>query len=160
MLGRAPRHRALVLGTLLAETMLLNDGLTKVTKVIIRRNRPLTYNSEFADDSRQANDARQSFVSGHTSNTAALSFFTAKVFHDLYPDSRWRPYVWAGAATIPLVTGYARYRAGKHFPTDIVAGYALGATLGILIPQWHKDPARKGLKLDMTADGVGLVLRW
>ena len=160
MLNRTSRKRVLVLATLLGETMLLNDGLTKATKVIVRRSRPLTYNQAFDEGHRTANDARQSFVSGHTSNTAALSFFTAKVLHDLYPDSPYRPLIWAGAAVVPLATGYARYRAGKHFPTDIAAGYALGAALGILIPQWHKSPGRRGLRLGMGDDGVGLVYRW
>ena len=158
--GRTTRRKALVVGTMLAQTMLLNDGFTKMSKVLIRRSRPLTYNEAFDDGAKSLNDARQSFVSGHTSNTAALSFFTAKVFHDLYPDSPWRPAVWAGAAAIPLATGYARYRAGKHFPTDIVAGYALGATLGIFIPQLHKSPAEAGWSLGMTEEGVGLSLRW
>ena len=158
--GRTTRRRALVIGTMLAQTMLLNDGFTKMSKVLIRRSRPLTYNEAFGDGAKSLNDARQSFVSGHTSNTAALSFFTAKVFHDLYPDSPWRPVVWAGAAAIPLATGYARYQAGKHFPTDIAAGYALGAALGILIPQWHKSPAQEGWSLGMTEQGVGLSLRW
>ncbi len=158
--GRSTRRKALVVGTMLAQTMLLNDGFTKMTKVLIRRNRPLTYNEAYQPEGKLTNDARQSFVSGHTSNTAALSFFTAKVFHDLYPDSPWRPVVWAGAAAIPLATGYARYQAGKHFPTDIVAGYALGATLGILIPQLHKSPAEEGWSLGVTEEGLGLSLRW
>ncbi len=159
-LHRPARSKVLVMGVLLAETMLLNDGLTKATKVLVRRNRPLTYNPAFGPESRTANDARQSFVSGHTSNTAALSFFTAKVFHDLHPGSPWRPVVWAGAAAIPLATGYARYRAGKHFPTDIAAGYALGAALGILIPQWHKNDRQPGWSLEMAGNGVGVALRW
>ena len=158
--SKQTRHHALVVGTMLAQTILLNDGLTKLTKVLVRRNRPLTYNEAYDMAGKQSNDARQSFVSGHTSNTAALSFFTAKVFHDLYPESPWRPVIWAGAAAIPLATGYARYRAGKHFPTDIAAGYALGATLGILIPQWHKSPAEKGLSVGVTEEGLGLSLRW
>lgn len=160
MLGKPSRKRVLVIATLLGETMLLNDGLTKASKVLIRRDRPLTYNPAFDAGHRMANDARQSFVSGHTSNTAALSFFTAKVFHDLYPESPWRPVVWAGAAAIPLWTGYARYRAGKHFPTDIAAGYALGAALGILIPQWHKSPQELGWSIGMNEDGLGLCFRW
>ena len=160
LLDREPRRKALVLGTLLAETMLLNDGLTKASKILVKRSRPLTYNLAIAQESKTHEDARQSFVSGHTSNTAALTFFTAKVFHDLYPDSPWRPVVWAGAATLPLVTGYARYRAGKHFPTDIAAGYALGAALGILIPQFHKATPATGWQPGVTENGVGLLYRW
>ena len=160
LLGRTPRRKGFVLATLLAETMVLTDGFTKASKILARRSRPLTYNPEFDDAKKMSNDARQSFVSGHTSNTAALSFFTAKIFHDLYPNSPWRTAVWAGAAAVPLVTGYARYRAGKHFPTDIVAGYALGAALGILIPEGHKDPNQAGWRTAVTENGVGICYRW
>lgn len=160
LLGRETRSRALTVGVLLAETMLLNDGLTKATKILVRRSRPLAYNLAVDSEAKIHEDARQSFVSGHTSNTAALTFFTAKVFHDLYPDSPWRPVVWAGAATLPLLTGYARYRAGKHFPTDIAAGYALGAALGVLIPQLHKAAPATGWQPGMTENGVGLLYRW
>ncbi len=154
------RRKILVLGTMIGQTMLLNGGLTKLIKVVTLRSRPLTYNEQYDQDAKVASDARLSFVSGHTSNAAALSFFTAKVLHDLYPDSPWRPVIWASAAAVPLATGYARYRAGKHFPTDIVAGYALGAALGILVPQWHKDGRADGWRLGLTDEGVGLVLRW
>ena len=160
LVGRTPRRRGFVLATLLAETMILTDGFTKASKIMARRTRPLTYNTEVSEAEKMSNDARQSFVSGHTSNTAALSFFTAKIFHDLYPDSPWRTAVWAGAAAVPLVTGYARYRAGKHFPTDILAGYALGAALGILIPEGHKDPNQAGWRTAVTENGVGFCYRW
>ena len=157
---RQARRKGLVIGTMLAQTMLLNDGLTRTTKALIQRARPLTFNDEYDEGSKLKGDARLSFVSGHTSNTAALSFFTAKVLHDLYPDSPLRPLIWATAAAVPLATGYARYRAGKHFPTDIAAGYALGAAIGILVPQWHKSPAQKGWSTGVTSEGIGLTLRW
>jgi membrane-associated phospholipid phosphatase len=112
----------MVVATMLAETILLNDGparLPSMTSTIRGLNRSTT---------------RLSFVSGHTANTGAPSFFAATVLHDLNPDSPSRPYFWAGAAVVPQATAYARYRAGKHFLTNIAAGYALGAAPGILIP--------------------------
>ena len=70
--------------------------------------------------------------------TAAATFLTAKVFSDLNPDSRAKPYVWAAAAVIPASVGYLRMKAGQHFITDNIVGYALGAGTGILVPQLHK----------------------
>ncbi len=160
MLSRSARSKPLVLAVMLAETGLLTEGFTKMSKVIFRRARPLTYNPEFENSARQSDNARQSFVSGHTANSAAMSFFTAKVFHDLYPDSKLRPLFWAGAAAVPLVTGYARYKAGKHFPTDIAAGMALGAAIGILIPEWHKKQDRRGLRVMPSGTGVSLSYSW
>lgn len=70
--------------------------------------------------------------------TAASTFFMAKVYSDYFPDSKYKPVVWTLAATIPAVTGYLRVRGGRHYPTDVLAGYALGATIGILVPHWHR----------------------
>ncbi|MFT7121221.1 MAG: membrane-associated phospholipid phosphatase [Neolewinella sp.] len=160
LLGKPARSKPLTLGVMMAETFIVTEGITKLGKVIVRRNRPLTYDADFDPGQRMSENARQSFPSGHTSVTAGMSFFAAKVFHDLYPDSKLRPFVWAGAALLPAATGYARYRAGKHFPTDIIAGYALGATIGILIPELHKPTGQRGLGIDITGNGLGLVLRW
>ena len=67
-----------------------------------------------------------------------MSFLTAKMYHDFYPESDARPYVWASAALIPAITGYLRVRGGKHYLTDVLVGYGVGAAIGILVPQLHK----------------------
>ena len=120
------------------ETFFMVDGITNVIKSSVGRYRPFNYNSAIPEDVKLSNGSKYSFVSGHTSNAAAFSFFTASVMSDLFPSSKLKPLFWASAITIPAVTGYLRYEAGKHFPTDIVAGYALGAAVGTLIPKLHK----------------------
>ncbi len=54
------------------------------------------------------------------------------------PDSHSKNLVWAGCLATASVTGYLRYAAGYHFPTDILAGAALGAFTGWLVPQLHE----------------------
>lgn len=132
------RKNAKSIALIYGETLFLTVGITAITKKTIRRSRPFVYNSNFEIDEKLENNARYSFFSGHTSVVSAGSFFTAKVFADFYPDSKWKPVVWGVAATMPAITGYLRVRAGKHFPTDVIAGYAVGAAIGILIPQIHK----------------------
>jgi membrane-associated phospholipid phosphatase len=83
-------------------------------------------------------DARESFFSGHTSTTAAFAFSTAKIWSDHHVGSRWQPWVWVGAAAVPLTTGILRIRAGKHFPSDVLAGMAVGALCGWLVPELHR----------------------
>ena len=125
------------------EVFLINSSLTLLTKVTVRRSRPFVYNPDVPIDKKFTKTARTSFLSGHTSMTAANCFFAAKVFSDYYPNSRWKPAIWTGAVVIPAITGYLRIRAGKHFPTDTIAGYALGAAVGILVPQLHKKKMDK-----------------
>ena len=36
------------------------------------------------------------------------------------------------------VVAYFRIRAGKHFLTDNLVGYAVGATVGVLVPRLHR----------------------
>lgn len=116
----------------------LTSGLTLMTKEIVKRKRPYVYNDKLSAESKVGKDATASFFSGHTSTTAASTFFMAKVFADLHPDSKFKPLMWTGAALIPAITGLCRYGAGKHFFTDILVGYAIGSAVGILVPQLHK----------------------
>jgi membrane-associated phospholipid phosphatase len=132
------REEGKAIAGMMLEGFLINGGITNVLKATTGRFRPLTYNEDVPLDERLDSGSRFSFISGHTSNAAFASFFTAKVFGDFYPDSKWKPYVWATAATLPALTAYFRYEAGKHFPTDLVAGYALGAFVGYIIPHIHK----------------------
>ncbi len=124
--------------TIWLETNLLTWGLTTLTKNITKRTRPYAYNGRVSDDFKMDRNTRQSFFSGHTSMTTANSFLTARILADTNPDSNWIPFYWISAATIPAVMGYLRVKGGKHFPTDVIMGYVIGALAGILVPAIHK----------------------
>lgn len=153
------RKEAVVISVLYLETFTLTLGLTQLTKNLVKRSRPYAYNPEASLESRQQVDARRSFFSGHTSSTATSCFFAAKVWTDLHPDSPWKPAIWSTAATIPAVMGLLRMRAGRHFFTDVAAGYAVGAAVGWLVPELHKSTRlqKKRLTFYGTPQGVGLV---
>lgn len=121
-----------------AETFLVTAALTSLTKNIFQRKRPYTYNTNVPMSQRTDDDATASFFSGHTSISAAMSFMTAKMYSDYHPNSSAKPYIWAVAAALPLATAYLRVKGGKHFPSDVLIGYLVGAGLGILIPELHK----------------------
>jgi membrane-associated phospholipid phosphatase len=53
--------------------------------------------------------------------------------------------VWGAAAAVPAAVAYFRIQAGKHFLSDNIVGYAVGATAGIVVPQLHKVAARQGI---------------
>ena len=131
------------IAALYGETFFITTGITLLIKTTTKRNRPFVYNPDAPLAKKTTRNARTAFLSGHTSISAANSFFAAKVFSDYYPESKWKPVVWTTAAVIPAITGYLRIRAGKHFPTDTIAGYALGAGVGVLIPHLHKKKMEK-----------------
>ena len=132
------RTDAGTIGLILLETIAINETITGITKAMVRRPRPYTYNQDAPEAVRTSRGNTFSFFSGHTSYTAALSFFTAKTISDYSEQSNVRTLAWAGAFLWPAATGYFRYRAGKHFPSDVFVGYVVGASLGYLIPHLHK----------------------
>jgi len=120
------------------ETYLLAFGTTYLTKTLVKRPRPLLYNPNVPMSEKQKVDNRYSFFSGHTSLTATSSFLTASLMTSNGNNLDHAPIIWSSAAAVPLVQGYLRWKAGKHFPTDIAVGYIVGAGLGILIPKLHE----------------------
>ena len=123
-----------------AEAILINFSLTEISKRLVKRTRPLAYNPNFPLEEKLKENARVSFFSGHTSHTATLSFLIAKVMTDYHPHAKkgFKIGIWSFAAIVPATTGYLRIRAGKHFPTDTIAGFIAGGLVGILVPHFHK----------------------
>ena len=72
-----------------------------------------------------------------------MCFMTAKIYQDYNPGKKSVPWVWAAAAVVPAATGIMRQQAGKHFWTDVVLGYALGAAIGVLVPELHRVGKKK-----------------
>jgi membrane-associated phospholipid phosphatase len=142
-------HAGQVLG-LYVQTMAVTGALFTMTNGLTPRTRPLVYSPDVDISEKTRSNARNSFYAGHTTAAAGASFFFAKVFHDFNPDSPARPFVWAGAAAVPAVVGYYRLKAGKHFLSDNLLGYAVGAATGILVPQLHKRNNNTGLSLNPT----------
>jgi len=80
---------------------------------------------------------------------AGASFFMAKVYSDYHPELGTKKWILYGAALLPpTIVGYYRYKGLMHFPTDILLGTAIGATVGILVPHLHKV-ARKNKDLSI-----------
>lgn len=126
-----------VLGSMWFQANLSTLMLTDAVKNAVRRNRPFTYYDGAPLSERMEADARKSFFSGHASLTACNTFYAAKVWSDLHPDSRWKPAVWSAAALVPAYVAWQRVQAGKHYPSDVLVGFAVGAAVGYLIPQLH-----------------------
>jgi len=140
---KTERQQAGKIIVMYTESLAITSTLYTITAGSIDRSRPLVYpdkNGNYRADAgkRASNNSQRSFYAGHTAATASASFFAAKVFSDLNPDSKFKPVIWVIAAALPAVTAYYRYEAGEHFLSDNILGYAIGAGVGILVPQFHK----------------------
>lgn len=124
--------------TVYAQTLLSTTGQVLLLKSLVKKSRPFVYGNTATLDEKMKPTSRFSFPSGHTAIAAAASFYGAMTYSLYYPKSKYKPLVWAGAAIVPLISGYLRYRAGKHFIGDIATGYAIGAANGIVFPLLFK----------------------
>ena len=143
-----------------AEVIALNAGLTSIVKESAGRLRPYAYNKSVPIELKLSKTTRRSFFSGHVSHVASLSFFTAFVFSEFHPDSKYKYLVWAGAISAPAVTGYLRCKAGRHFPTDVMIGYGVGALVGYFIPKLHKTNLLNNIAITSANNGLGLTYQF
>lgn len=134
--------------TMYSEVLLLNNAITNIIKVNSNRIRPYAYNDDITIIAKTNKDVKKSFFSGHTSNAFAMLVMSAKMYSDYYPDSKYKNAIWFTALSIASSTGIARYFAGKHFPTDIIAGAVVGSAIGYLIPEIHKNNSGGSISLN------------
>ncbi len=103
---------------------LIGAGVTgHIMKVIVERARPSDFISSVIETSF-------SFPSGHATIAMALYGFIAYFLCVLFPTKK--PFILTVAVAIIGSIGFSRLYLGVHFPSDVLAGYALGG-LWILI---------------------------
>ncbi|KAA3638267.1 MAG: phosphatase PAP2 family protein [Bacteroidetes bacterium] len=128
----------------------------------VRRPRPLAYNTNLSLAERSGSNTSNSFFSGHTSTTAIASFFMAKVYNDYHQLSPRQKILTYGVASLPpIFVGYYRIKAGKHFTSDVITGFAVGALTGILVPELHKRNKTRLSFLPIYESGIkGIALTY
>ena len=81
-------------------------------------------------------DSRLSLPSGHTALATALGVSLATTA--TLEESTATPWLWVAAAFGSVTTATLRMTAEKHYFTDVVAGAAIGAACGVVIPLMHR----------------------
>lgn len=147
---------------MLGEVYLTQLGINLIVKDISGRARPYAYNQDLEYNIRTDKENSVSFYSGHTSTTAAFSFFAATVFAQQSENKNAKTIVWISAATLPAITGMMRIYSGQHFTTDVLAGYAIGAAIGYFIPKLHQTSNGMSLipYLNNEIIGMGFSMRF
>jgi membrane-associated phospholipid phosphatase len=144
------------------EAQAVNLSFSYTGPLLTTRARPFVYYPEIPLEEKLKMGSTDSFFSGHTSTTAAASFFMAKVYTDLHPETDGKKWMFYAAALVPpAVVGYFRYKGLKHFPTDVLTGIAVGAASGILIPHLHKRKKNENLTvLPYAGTTSGLLVQY
>jgi membrane-associated phospholipid phosphatase len=125
-------------------------GLTLLLKDTTNRERP-----DRSDD--------RSFPSGHASVTATLETLASRNLDYLSLSKRSRTLLRVGLASVTAGTAWARVEAGRHFPSDVLAGIALGHFLGAFFNDAFVGAGegdRFALAVEPSREGVMLSLRW
>jgi undecaprenyl-diphosphatase len=136
---------ALVDGFIYAESASFALALTDVTKIAVRRPRPLDYircplenGAPNTSPSCQSTDLGLSFWSGHAATVSAIGATATYLAFMRDPKSA-RPWITLGLATaLTSFVSIERVRAGEHFPTDVIAGSLAGTAIGVLVPHLHR----------------------
>jgi membrane-associated phospholipid phosphatase len=145
------------------EASMWTMGVTNLTKALTKRPRPYMY-SEHVSMETKLEKRYTSFFSGHSSFAFTGALFVATVFSDLYPDSPWRFLVWSGSVATAALTGYMRYVAGAHFPSDILTGALVGSLFGFFVPfthrkrLWCKKEMRVAVLPELSRERNGFIL--
>ncbi len=140
------------------ETLLHSNFIPLIAKNHIQRVRPYVYNENVPFSLKTDENAVRSFYSGHTTNAFAAAVFFSTVYGDYFPDSRWKGYFWGGSLGMASLVGYLRYKGGKHFPSDILTGAAVGSAIGFVIPYLHRSKTNKTLSLTVTSRNQNTLL--
>ncbi|MEJ2468313.1 MAG: phosphatase PAP2 family protein [Campylobacterales bacterium] len=126
---------------------------TSGLKAAIGRERPDESNS-------------RSFPSGHTSSAAVTAVLAAKNIEQMpLGETEKKMWQWSSYAVAGL-TGWARVEAGRHYPSDVLAGFALGHFIGSFINDAFISPEyqeRVALSVDEVSQGniaMSLSYRW
>ena len=123
---------------LLLESYFITYSIVSFSKSVSKRKRPLAYNNQLDISIRKQKDNRYSFFSGHTALAFAGAISTAKIYADFHPKENTFWFYSASVATASTV-GLLRIRAGKHFPSDVIVGAAVGTATPLLLTEIQKN---------------------
>ncbi len=136
------------------QAFLLSAGAAYIVKTLGGRARPMSADDPYLwTGPFSGNDA---FPSGHT----ARAFAVATVVSAYFPDNFW---VGFGAYGLATLTASGRLLSGEHWPSDVLAGAALGYFVGRGVIYYHKKKKSKGnstfqLEPRIGFDSLGLAL--
>lgn len=103
-------------------------GSYQFLKRVIERPRP-----EIVDQL-----ATFSFPSGHATHGILFLLTLAFVFSELVKSKKASQVAWGVAIVIFVLIGLSRITEGRHFASDVLAGWALGYTWFTLCSWWYK----------------------
>jgi undecaprenyl-diphosphatase len=132
LLFRAKRRHALVL----ASTIAVAQVSSEILKAVYDRPRPtLVPHGSFVYSA--------SFPSGHSTMAATVYLTLAAIVASVEPTRRAKVFDFTLAIAIIVAVGFSRVYLGVHWPSDVLAGWALGSLWALAAFIWLRRIARR-----------------
>lgn len=119
---------------------LVTGGLTLGLKKLTNRTRP------------DGGSDKESFPSGHSSLAASLATLSAYNSDSLPLSPLQRSLVKTGSYSLAAATAWARLEAKRHYPSDVLAGLALGHFVARVIQESLMPEVNQNSALDLELD--------
>lgn len=120
-----------ILFTLL--TIGVGNGINQLSKYYFERPRPDIINQLTS----------YSFPSGHAQMSVLYLFTLAYVLSDMTVSRKKVMTIWSIAIVLAFFIGLARIAEGRHYPTDVLAGWSIGYSWFIICVIWYESSKRR-----------------
>lgn len=146
-------------GLIIAESAAMAGVVNFTIKAAVGRERPFVHQLAPEDKplTPRPQDNNQSFYSGHSTLSMSLAISAGTVAH--MRGYRWAPALYGGGIALSLTTGYLRIAADKHWSTDVLTGWILGAAIGYAVPRYLHRRETNVTPL-ASPSMVGFAMRW
>ena len=139
------------------EAMAFSSALDLMVRSLQIHPRPLVYGKDVPARERLAGEASGSFYSGHTNAAFLAAVYLSYTYPLRHPNFQGQGWLWTTTLATATAVASLRVAAGKHFPTDVVAGAAAGAFFGWIFPRMHLHSKRPGTaRLELQEDHLGI----
>lgn len=114
------------------QSALLTGLLTQAAKTAFGRPYPYLLRDDATPGQVADGVNYASLWSGHTAVPMAAAVSLGVVVSHRHPDAAWRWWVWTLGPALALGAGALQVAAANHYPSDVLAGAAVGASVGWL----------------------------